>query len=74
MMAENGRGTRLVRSGLRDTYAHGASQAYLIAEYGLDARAIADAAGQLLGRRTPGLIGASESPRCDGPSSPDEDL
>jgi transketolase len=49
VMAEAGVGQRLVRIGLRDTYAHGASRAYLAAEYGLDALAIVRAVERLLG-------------------------
>jgi transketolase len=40
VMAENSIGTRLSRIGVQDTYAHGASQKYLMAELGLDARAL----------------------------------
>jgi len=47
-MAENGTGGRLVRIGLRDTYAHGASRPYLMREYGLDARALIAATEMLL--------------------------
>jgi len=49
LMAENGIGRKLVRLGLQDTYAHGASEAYLVREYGLGAQAIADAIGGLAG-------------------------
>ena len=35
--AENGLGRRLVRLGLPDVFAHGASRPYLMKEYGLDA-------------------------------------
>ncbi len=52
VMAEHGVGTRLVRLGLRDTYAHGASRAYLMKEYGLDAPALVRAVDDLLGRTT----------------------
>jgi transketolase len=48
-LAEHGIGKRLIRLGLRDTYAHGASKAYLMREYGLDALALIDAAEQLTG-------------------------
>jgi len=48
-MAELGLGQRLIRIGLRDTYAHGASRAYLMREYGLDAMALVRAAEQLAG-------------------------
>ncbi|MGE5343313.1 MAG: transketolase family protein [Candidatus Omnitrophota bacterium] len=40
MMAEAGVGKKLVRLGLKDTYAHGASRSYLMHEYGIDALAI----------------------------------
>jgi transketolase len=50
LMAEAGAGVPLRRLGLRDTYAHGASQKYLLAEYGMDARALIDAVETLLGR------------------------
>jgi transketolase len=50
-MAEHGAGKRLVRLGLRDCYAHGASRRYLMAEYGLDAGAIVAAVGDLLDTR-----------------------
>lgn len=48
-MAENGLGRRLVRLGLRDTYAHGASRAYLMREYGLDSEALVCAVESLIG-------------------------
>lgn len=47
LMAEQGVGRPLVRLGLRDTYAHGASQAYLMREYGLDAMALVRAVERL---------------------------
>lgn len=40
VMAENGIARRLVRIGLKDTYAHGAGRDYLMREYGLDALAL----------------------------------
>lgn len=40
LMAEHGIGRKLVRIGLKDTYAHGASRDYLMREYGLDALAL----------------------------------
>ncbi len=40
LMAERGSGVALKRIGLKDTYAHGASQKYLMSEYGLDAKAL----------------------------------
>ena len=51
LMAEAGTGTRLVRLGLRDRYAHGASRAHLMREYGLDALSLCDAVESLTGRR-----------------------
>ncbi len=48
-MAEAGTGCRLVRLGLQDTYAHGASKAYLMREYGLDARALVETIQSLQG-------------------------
>jgi transketolase len=50
VMAENGVGTPLHRIGIRDTYAHGASQKYLMAELGLDARALVTAVEKALGK------------------------
>jgi len=52
VMAEHGIGTRLVRLGLRDTYAHGASRPYLMQEYGLDAAALVRGVERLLDRPT----------------------
>lgn len=53
LVAEQGIGRRVVRLGLQDTYAHGASKAHLLREYGLDAWALVQALGQALGRRLP---------------------
>ncbi|TDL79876.1 transketolase [Palleronia sediminis] len=39
-MADAGVGKRLIRLGLKDTYAHGGSRAYLMRYYGLDALAL----------------------------------
>jgi len=50
-LAEAGCGRRLVRLGLQDTYAHGASREYLLHEYGLDAPALLIAIERLLGER-----------------------
>ena len=52
VMAEHRVGTGLVRLGLQDTYAHGASKPYLMQEYGLDAPALVKGVEQLLGRST----------------------
>ncbi|KAA6186382.1 transketolase [Thiohalocapsa marina] len=49
-MAEEGIGKRLIRIGLRDRYAHGASRDYLMREYGLDAMALVRAAEDLTGQ------------------------
>jgi transketolase len=48
-MAELGCGVPLVRLGLQDTYAHGASKEYLMRKYGLDAWAVVGASERLLG-------------------------
>ncbi len=47
LMAERGIGRRLIRLGLQDTYAHGASRGWLMREYGLDAMALVRAAEAL---------------------------
>ena len=49
MMATNGIGVPLTRLGLQDTYAHGASQKFLMKEYGLDAHALVRAIESRLG-------------------------
>lgn len=46
-IAEEGLSKRLIRIGLRDTYAHGASRPYLMHEYGLDALALVAAVENL---------------------------
>ena len=51
-MAEEGIGKRLVRLGIPDTYAHGASQRFLMREYGLDAFALLGAIETLVGTCT----------------------
>lgn len=48
-LAEAGLGKKLVRMGLRDTYAHGGSRHYLMREYGLDALALVGEVEKLLG-------------------------
>ena len=50
LMTDHGIGKKLIRLGLNDTYAHGASQAYLLDEYGLDAKALVSAVGRLVGK------------------------
>ncbi len=47
VIAEQGLGKRLIRLGLRDTYAHGASRQYLLREYQLDALALVEAVAML---------------------------
>lgn len=49
VMAEVGLGRRLVRVGLRDMFAHGASRHFLMREYGLDALALVRQVEGLLG-------------------------
>ncbi|NIM14183.1 MAG: transketolase [Candidatus Aminicenantes bacterium] len=49
MMAEAGVGKKLIRLGLRDTYAHGASRPYLMREYRIDAMALVEEVEKLLG-------------------------
>ena len=51
-MADAGSGKRLLRLGLRDTYAHGASRPYLMKEYGLDAAALVTGVEELTGKNT----------------------
>ena len=51
-MAEAGSGRRLVRLGLRDTFAHGGSRPYLMRHYELDALALVRGVERLLGRET----------------------
>ena len=50
LIAASGQGQRLVKLGLDDTYAHGASRPYLMREYGLDAPALVDAVERLIDR------------------------
>ena len=50
-VTDHGIGTRVVRLGLRDTYAHGASRPYLMRKYGLDASALVGAVESLLETR-----------------------
>ncbi len=56
-IADNGVGQRLVRLGLQDTYAHGASKPYLMREYRLDALALVETVEQLTERK----LGISEA-------------
>ncbi len=50
VMAENGIGKKLVKVGLNDTYAHGASKMYLVKKYGLGAMDLVHAIEKLLGK------------------------
>lgn len=50
LMAEAGLPKRLIRLGIQDQYAHGASRPYLIKKYGLDAPALVRAVEQLSGK------------------------
>ena len=50
VIAEHGLGVRLVRLGLQDIYAHGASKKYLLRKYGMDAAALVAAVEKLVGR------------------------
>lgn len=52
LMADNGIGKKLVRLGLRDTYAHGASKSYLMKEYKLDAISLVHAVEDLIDKST----------------------
>ncbi len=49
-MAEAGIGKRLIRLGLKDTYAHGGSRPYLMRYYGLDATALVKGIEDLMGQ------------------------
>lgn len=51
IMAERGIGVPLQRIGLKDTYAHGASQKFLMSEYEIDAAALVRAVETALGRK-----------------------
>jgi len=50
ILAEEGIGKKLIRLGLQDTFAHGASRPYLMKKYGLDAMALVIAIEKLLGQ------------------------
>jgi transketolase len=52
-MADAGIPKRLIRLGLQDQYAHGASRAYLMQKYGLDAAAVIRAVERLVGVSIP---------------------
>ena len=50
VMTRVGMNKKLVKLGLKDTYAHGASRNYLMREYGLDAMALVISIEQLMGK------------------------
>ena len=50
IIADAGVGQRLIRLGLKDTYAHGGSRAYLMRYYGLDALALVRGVENLIGQ------------------------
>lgn len=52
IMADHGVGKRLVRLGLKDTFAHGGSRGYLMKHYGLDASALVSGVEKLIGQST----------------------
>ena len=51
LMARHGVGARLSAIGLQDSYAHGASQQYLVKEYGLDAMSLVRRVGHVVGEQ-----------------------
>jgi transketolase len=51
VMADNAVGKRLIRLGLKDTYAHGGSRPYLMAYYGLDAAALVSGVERMVGQQ-----------------------
>jgi transketolase len=68
-MAEMGAATKLIRLGMQDCYAHGASREYLMHEYGLDAAAVVGGVEKLIGEKLE--IGADELARAPITSSAD---
>jgi transketolase len=50
VIAENGLGTRLVKMGLQDEYAHGASKMYLMKRYKLDAYSLVKEVEKMIGK------------------------
>jgi len=50
-IAEAGIGKKLVRMGLKDTFAHGASKQYLMKEYGIDALSLVENIEKLTGEK-----------------------
>lgn len=74
-MAELGAGNRLVRLGLR-SYANGASRAWLLRHYGLDALALVQAVEDLIGERLgiPEASLAADAPRAEASTAKAEAL
>ncbi len=50
-MAEAGIAKKLIRIGLNDTFAHGASKGYLLRKYGMDAMALIERIGLMINQR-----------------------
>lgn len=65
VMADQGVGKRLIRLGLKDTFAHGGSRPYLMRYYGLNAMALVRAVEHLLGEHFGVTEGDLESARVD---------
>ena len=67
VMAEAGVGVPLLRLGLQDTYAHGASRAHLMREYAIDAPALARAVTRLTGVEVAPPAGGLPAPAVAAP-------
>ena len=65
IIAEEGLGKKLIRLGLQDTFAHGASRPYLMKKLGLDAMALVSAIEQLTGKSTGITEDALQAVRLD---------
>lgn len=65
IIAEEGLGKKLIRLGLQDTFAHGASRPYLMKKLGLDAMALVSAIEQLTGVSTGITEDALQAVRLD---------
>lgn len=50
-MIDNGIMKKLIKIGINDTFMHGASRGYLMREYGIDAMALVEKAGNMLGEK-----------------------
>lgn len=72
VMAEAGVGKKLVRLGLKDTYAHGASRRYLMREYGIDALTLASEIEKLVGT-TFGISEENLSAACNSKNGEGQD-